>query len=265
MLITVSTTPLPCFDLSGRTIVVTGGAGWLGRPMVQALAEAGAKVVIASRDAERGETVVRDFVARGLSVSYLDYDQAEENSINTLLSRTIGLHGRVDVLVNNAALWPMRTRDAPLADFARSMQINATGLFGITRAFGEHMAAQQSGVIVNVGSSFGLVGPDFSLYQGLPVEGGLPDYFFHKGGMLQLTRYAAALYGPRGVRVNTLSLGPIRKRQSDELAYRFAARTLLRRMGSPAEVGGAVVFLASDASSFMTGSNLVVDGGYTSV
>ena len=109
-----------------------------------------------------------------------------------------------------------------------------------------------------------MVGPDFSLYEGL-AEGGLPDYFFHKGGMLQLTRYAAALYGSRGVRVNTLSFGPFRKHQSDELATRFAARTLLRRMGDPPEAGGAVVFLASDASSYMTGANLVIDGGYTAI
>ena len=254
-----------CFDLSGRVAVVTGGGGWLGRPMVEALAQAGGQVVIASRDEARAAGVLRDLSARGLAIGYVEYDQAEEASITRLLNRTIELHGRVDVLVNNAAVWPMRKRDAPLADFARSMQVNATGLFGITRAFGDYMATRGHGVIVNVGSMFGIVGPDISLYEGLPVEGGLPDYFFHKGGMLQLTRYAAALYGPRGVRVNTLSLGPFRKHQSDELAARFAGRTLLRRMGVPAEVGGAVVFLASDASSFMTGSNLVVDGGYTAI
>jgi NAD(P)-dependent dehydrogenase (short-subunit alcohol dehydrogenase family) len=126
------------------------------------------------------------------------------------------------------------------------------------------MAERGRGVIINIGSSFGMVGPDLSIYEGL-AEGGLPDYFFHKGGMLQLTRYAAALYGPRGVRVNTLSLGPFRKRQCDELAGRFAGRTLLGRMGDAQEVRGAVVFLASDASSYMTGSNLVLDGGYTAI
>ena len=144
------------------------------------------------------------------------------------------------------------------------LQVNATGLFAITRRFGDHMAARGRRVIINVGSAFGLVGPDFSLYEGIG-DGGFPDYFFHQGGLLQLTRYAAALYGPRGVRVNTLSLGPFRKRQPDELAARFAGRTLLGRMGAASEVRGAIVFLASDASSYMTGSNLVVAGGYTAI
>ncbi|MSU73340.1 MAG: SDR family oxidoreductase [Opitutus sp.] len=252
------------FDLHGRLAVVTGGAGWLGRPMVEALAEAGARVIIASRDAANAAGVVRACTDQGLSVEYLPYDQADEASIDALADRTAEMPGGVDILVNNAAQWPMRSRQAPLADFARSMQVNATGLFAITRRFGDHMAARGHGVIVNVGSVFGLVGPDFSLYEDIG-DGGFPDYFFHKGGLLQLTRYAAALYGPRGVRVNTLSLGPFRKRQPDELAARFAGRTLLGRMGAAPEVRGAIVFLASAASSYMTGSNLVVDGGYTAI
>jgi NAD(P)-dependent dehydrogenase (short-subunit alcohol dehydrogenase family) len=252
------------FNLAGRLAIVTGGAGWLGRPMVEALAEAGARVVIASRNAANAREVVRNLQERSLPVEFLEYDQAEETSIESLYERAVALQDRVDILVNNAAVWPMRSRTAPVADFARSMQVNATGLFAITLRFGEHMAQRGRGVIVNIGSTFGMVGPDFQLYEGL-TEGGLPDYFFHKGGMLQLTRYAAALYGPHGVRVNTLSLGPFRKRQSEQLASRFAGRTLLRRMGDKAEVGGAVVFLASDASSYMTGANLVIDGGYTAI
>lgn len=250
------------FGLHGRVAVVTGGAGWLGRPMATALAGAGAQVVIASRDAAAGDAFVR---ASGGTITYVKYDQSDEASINQLVAGVIASHGTIDILVNNAAAWPMKHRDAPLADFARSMQINATGLFGLTRAVGGHMAARGRGAIINVGSSFGLVGPDLSIYEGLASGGGLPDYFFHKGGMLQLTRYAAAHYGPKGVRVNTLSLGPFRKHQTDELAARFGRRTLLGRMGNAPEVGGAVVFLASDASSYMTGSNLVVDGGYTAI
>jgi NAD(P)-dependent dehydrogenase (short-subunit alcohol dehydrogenase family) len=252
------------FSLEGRVAVVTGGAGWLGRPMVEALAESGAFVIIASRNATAAGNVVRELVVRDLKAEHVIFDQGEPASVDALCSTVIEHHGKVDILVNNAALWPMRTRHAPIEDFARSMQVNSTGLFAITRRFGEHMAERGRGVIINIGSSFGMVGPDFSLYEGM-AEGGLPDYFFHKGGMLQLTRYAAALYGPRGVRVNTLSFGPFRKHQSDELAARFAARTLLRRMGDPQEVGGAVVFLASDASSYMTGANLVIDGGYTAI
>ncbi len=253
------------FNLQGKVAVVTGGAGWLGKPLTEALAEAGARVIIASRDAHTASQVVKEFAARDLQVEHFTYDQGDEKSIESLFVHVTQASGEVDILVNNAAAWTMRDRDAPLADFADSMRINVVGLFGITRRFGAHMAGRGKGVIINVGSSFGMVGPDFGIYERLPKQGGLPDYFIHKGGMLQLTRYAAALYGPQGVRVNTLSVGPIRKHQSDELASRFDRRTLLRRMGKPAEVQGAVLFLASDASSFMTGSNLVVDGGYTTI
>jgi NAD(P)-dependent dehydrogenase (short-subunit alcohol dehydrogenase family) len=127
------------------------------------------------------------------------------------------------------------------------------------------MSASGGGSVVNVGSAFGQVGPDFSLYEGIAPASGLPDYFIHKGGMLQLTRYFASAYGRHAVRVNTLVLGPFRKKQPEELANRFARRTLLQRMGDPAEVKGPLLFLASDASSFVTGSHVVVDGGYTTI
>jgi len=257
--------PATLFDLSGKVAVVTGGAGWLGRPMVAVLAAAGARVIIASRDAATAAEVVSSLSARGHVGEHVIYDQGDEASVENLFITVRERCGGADILVNNAAAWPMRSRTGPLEDFARSMQINATGLFCVTSRFAEDMAERGGGTIINIGSSFGMVAPDFELYEGLSVSGGLPDYFFHKGGMLQLTRYVAALYGPRGVRVNTLSLGPIRKHQSDELAARFSRRTLLRRMGRAEEVGGAVLFLASDASSYMTGSNMVFDGGYTAM
>lgn len=253
------------FDLAGQTAVVTGGAGWLGRPMVEVLAGHGARVIIASRDAETAARVIGEMGEPGQRVAHVRYDQGDGESVRALCDEVMTRCGAPHVLVNNAAAWPMRDRAAPVEDFARSMQINATGLFALTRAMGEAMAAAGRGSIINVGSSFGMVGPDFSIYEGLTPAGGLPDYFFHKGGMLQLTRYMAALHGRQGVRVNTLSVGPVRKKQSDALAARFSARTLLGRMGRPQDVQGAVLFLASAASGFMTGANLVVDGGYTAM
>ncbi len=255
----------PSFDLNGRVAVVTGGAGWLGRPMTEALASAGARVVVASRRGGAGAGVVDELKGNGVKVRHADFDQGEMDSAERLFDDVARHEGAADILVNNAAAWPMRSRSGPIEAFARSMQINATGLFAITRRFGDAMAARGRGSIINVGSAFGLVGPDFSIYSGLVPDAGLPDYFFHKGGMLQLTRYAAALYGPRGVRVNTLCLGPFRKHQSGELEKRFADRTLLGRMGNREEVAGALLFLASEASSYVTGSQLVVDGGYTAI
>jgi NAD(P)-dependent dehydrogenase (short-subunit alcohol dehydrogenase family) len=157
----------------------------------------------------------------------------------------------------------MANWDSPAADFARSMEVNATGLFLMTRAFGDHMASRgRGGSIINIGSIQGIVGPDFSLYEGLNWNSP-PDYFFHKGGLLQLTRFAAAKLGPRGVRVNAISPGGFYDGQDDRFVARYNARTFLNRMANESDLTGAVVFLASAASSYITGANLVVDGGYT--
>ena len=251
--------------MNGRVAIVTGGAGWLGSVMTEALAAAGAQVVIASRDGEVGGAFARSVVEAGYRVRHVAYDQGDEASIENLVGDVLGAEGRIDVLVNNAAAWPMRDRQGPIADFARSMQVNLTGLFSLTRRVARHMAATDGGSIVNVGSSFGQVAPDFAIYEGIAPNSGLPDYFIHKGGMLQLTRYFAAAFGKEKVRVNTLVLGPFRKKQTEELAARFAGRTLLQRMGDVREVQGPLLFLASDASSYVTGSHLVVDGGYTAI
>jgi NAD(P)-dependent dehydrogenase (short-subunit alcohol dehydrogenase family) len=132
----------------------------------------------------------------------------------------------------------------------------------MTRAFGMHMAGNRRGSIVNIGSIKGMVGPDLTLYEGLDW-GVPPDYFFHKGGMLQLTRYAAALLGPRGVRVNLLSPGGFYDGQDPRFVERYNARTFLGRMANESDLKGAIVFLASDASAYITGANLPVDAGYT--
>jgi len=242
--------------------VVTGGAGLFGRQIVEALAEAGARVFMASRNLEKLENQAEAFRQAGLNVSALQYDQAAEKSIHRLLQQVLEAAGRVDVLVNNSVLRCVKDWDSPAADFARSMEVNATGLFVITREFGEHMAAHGGGSIINIGSIQGLCGPDYTLYEGLNW-GSPPDYFFHKGGMVQLTRYAASRLGPQGVRVNTITPGGFFNAQDPRFVARYNARTFLGRMANQSDLKGAVVFLASDASAYVTGANLTVDGGYT--
>jgi NAD(P)-dependent dehydrogenase (short-subunit alcohol dehydrogenase family) len=144
----------------------------------------------------------------------------------------------------------------------RSMDVNATGVYLMCRIFGEHMAARGGGSVVNIGSIQGMVGPDFPLYEGLNMDAP-PDYFFHKGGMLQLTRYVAAKLGRKGVRVNTISPGGFFNDQDATFVERYNQRTYLGRMANETDLKGAVVFLASDASAYVTGANLAVDGGYT--
>jgi NAD(P)-dependent dehydrogenase (short-subunit alcohol dehydrogenase family) len=250
------------FSLKGKVAVVTGAAGLLGRQITRALAEAGATTFVAGRSLDRLETEAAAWREQGAQVHAMAFDQSHEDSIQALLDQVVGQAHTVDVLVNNAVERPMRDWSSPPGDFARSMAVNATGLFQILRCFGDAMAARGCGSIINIGSIQGIVGPDFTLYEGLDW-GTPPDYFFHKGGMVSLTRYAAATLGRRGVRVNCLSPGGLANRQDPVFVKRYCARTFLGRMAGPTDLLGAVVFLASDASAYVTGVNLVVDGGYT--
>jgi len=250
------------FDLGGRVALVTGGAGLFGRQIVEALAEAGARTFMASRNDDRLKEQAESFRRDGLEVGVFQYDQGSEQSINELLGQVLEAAGRIDALVNNSVLRPMKDWTSPAADFAKSMEVNATGLFLMTRAFGEEMANRGRGSIVNVGSIQGSVGPDCTLYEGLGW-GVPPDYYFHKGGLLQLTRYAAAKLGPRGVRVNAVSPGGFFNDQDPRFVERYNARTFLGRMANQYDLKGAIVFLASDASAYVTGANIAVDGGYT--
>jgi NAD(P)-dependent dehydrogenase (short-subunit alcohol dehydrogenase family) len=250
------------FRLNGKVALVTGGGGLFGRQIVRALAEAGAKVFVASRDVAKLEEQAKDLIAGGLNVSALELDQKSEESIKKVLGEIVALAGRVDILVNNSVLRTMRGWSSEAEAFAESMAVNATGIFMMTRTFGDYMALQGKGSIINIGSIQGSVGPDFMLYEGLNMDAP-PDYFFHKGGMLQLTRYAAAKLGPKGVRVNAVSPGGFLAGQDKTFINRYADRTFLGRLANETDLAGAIVFLASDASAYITGANIPVDGGYT--
>jgi NAD(P)-dependent dehydrogenase (short-subunit alcohol dehydrogenase family) len=252
------------FNLSGKTALVTGGSGLFGRQITEGLAQAGARTYIASRQTEASERFASQCRESGLSVIATTLDQSEEDSVEQLKEHLIREAGRVDILVNNAVLRTMANWSSPIAEFAKSMAVNATGLFAMTRCFGEHMAEQGGGSIINIGSIQGSIGPDFSLYRDLGWETP-PDYFFHKGGMLNFTRFAASKLGPRGVRVNVISPGGFFADQDPRFVERYAAKTMLGRMANATDLQGAVVFLASNASAYITGTNLFVDGGYTAM
>jgi NAD(P)-dependent dehydrogenase (short-subunit alcohol dehydrogenase family) len=253
---------LDSFRLQGKVALVTGGAGLYGRQIVEALAEAGARTFMASRNLDKLRAQAEVFRQAGLEVETLQYDQASEQSILEVLRQLIDTAGGVDILVNNSVARAMDDWSSPAADYAKSLEVNATGLFVITRAFGEHMAQRGRGSIINIGSIYGMGGPDYSLYEGLGW-GVDPDYFVHKGGMVQLTRFAAAKLGPRGVRVNVINPGGYFNNQDARFLPRYHARTFLGRMANDSDLKGAIVFLASDASQYVTGAALAVDGGFT--
>jgi NAD(P)-dependent dehydrogenase (short-subunit alcohol dehydrogenase family) len=250
------------FSLSGKVIVLTGGAGLYGRGLAGQVAAAGATLILASRNVEALKEIAAEENALGRRVHARLLDLADEASILRLQDEVWKTFGRVDGLINNAVARPMKTADAPLADWESSMKTNATGLFAISRAFGNAMAEQGSGSVVNIGSIQGIVGPDYTLYEGLNMHA-IPDYFFHKAGMVNLTRFFAAHYGPRGVRVNCVSPGGFLSGQHPTFVERYAQATFLRRMADESDLGGPVIFLLSDAARYVTGVNLPVDGGYT--
>ena len=256
---------LDMFSLEGKTALVTGGAGLYGRQIVRAVAEAGAKTYVASRGIEALEAVAAEFRGEGLDVTAFQYDQGEEASILALRDTILGKAGKLDILVNNAVLRSMKEGfESAASTFEASMRVNATGLFVTTRAFGDAMAEAGDGSIVNIGSIQGMIGPDPPIYRGTSMHAWAPDYFFHKGGMINFTRFIAAYYGSRSVRCNCLSPGGYRTDQHPEAFVRqYSDRTYLGRLANDTDLMGSVVLLASDASRYITGANIPVDGGYT--
>ncbi len=256
---------LDMFKLDGKVALVTGGAGNYGRQMVEALAEAGATVWTASRRLQPNEELAAELRSQGYDVHADAYDQSDEESIKALLARMIEKHGKVDILVNNSVLRPLRSFHCDPATFAESMAVNSTGLFLITRAFGDHMAEMGYGSIINIGSYMGDLGVNDTLYEGCPEASSriAPDYYFHKGGMHNLTRFMAGYYGPEGVRVNCLSLGGLFNNQHEAFLEQYKKATFLRRMANGTDIKGILVYLASDASAYTTGAVIPVDGGYS--
>ena len=261
------------FDLTGRTAIVTGAAGLLGRQHCRALAEAGAQVVATDRDQTALDALAAELGCPALAVAA---DVADPESVRHLLAETLRHTGRVDVLVNNAAINDMvenplaalessRFENYPLDLWRRSLEVNVTGVFLCSQIIGAEMARAGRGSIINIGSTYGVVAPDQSLY--LDPEGRQrffksPVYPTTKGAVLSFTRFLAAYWGKAGVRVNALSPGGVENGQDDFFVAEYSRRTPLNRMAAPQDFMGAVVFLASDASAYVTGANLLVDGGY---
>ena len=261
------------FDLTGRVAMITGATGMLGREYVDELARAGAAVVVTDVDQSRCECLAEDLRrATGTETLAVAADLTREADIDHLVARTVAQFGRIDVLVNNAAMNPApgsvdsESQFQPFEDYSRDLwereiAVNVTGPFLLTKRVGALMARAGSGVIVNVASTYGIVAPDHRIYS--PGQYKSVAYAVTKSAILNFTRYLAGYYGQHGVRVNTLSPGGVEAGQDPAFVERYAERTMLRRMARPGEYRRAILFLASDASSYMTGANLVVDGGWT--
>ena len=257
---------LDTFSLKGKKVLVTGGAGGYGTHVSEAVAEAGATTIIASRSEQKRQKVVQGLTEAGYEAHSYYLDQGKEEVIGKLHRELTERFGPMDVLINGAVLRPCHGYDCTLNEWRESMEVNSTGLLHITRLFAQEMIKQRSGSIVNVSSTYGMVAPTLSLYAGMPPAMGdaAGDYWFNKAGMINLNRYFAARLAEHNIRVNTISPGGLSSQGTVEpFLSRYCQATFLGRMAKPDDIKGAIVFLASDASAYITGINLPVDAGFT--
>ncbi len=255
------------FALDGKTACVAGGGGYLGGPVCEALARHGAHVVVADRRLDAARQTGRRLSAAGLSAEAIELDVVDEAAVAAAFDRIARRHGHLDVLVNATAFSTGKPMpEMTLADWEAGTRVTLGGAFVLGREAGRLMVAQQSGSIIQFGSMYGLVSPDFRVY-GTDMPANPPDYEAAKAGILQLVRYQAVEWAPRGVRVNAVVPGPFPHPQGPGGDRRFIRRLSRRvpmgRVGRAEEIAGAVVFLASEAASYVTGTYLVVDGGWT--
>lgn len=254
--------------LAGRIAVVTGAQGRLGPVWVATLAQAGATVV--GVDVRLGDAGA----AASAAVRHEQGDVVHKPSLERIRERIQERLGTPTILVNNAgidqppsaAVTTYRVEDISPEAFRETLDVNLVGTFNAIAVFGPPMAAEGRGAIVNIGSLYASVAPDPSFYDHLPVDPPFlkpPAYGASKAGVIQLTRYFARLWGPQGVRVNALSPGGVRDDQDPEFVQKYCARVPLGRMAEPTDLAQPLLFLASDASGYLTGQELRVDGGFT--
>jgi NAD(P)-dependent dehydrogenase (short-subunit alcohol dehydrogenase family) len=255
------------FSLAGRGVVVTGGGGHIGGAIALAASAAGAIVVVGGRHLEPLEAVVRSAAQLELQgrVVAVVADVAEARGLEALLDRVGAEAGSIDGWVNNAYTGPMASFDrGTRSDFEASLAAGLTNPMLATQAAAARMGA--GGSIVNIGSMYGIVSPQPRAYGAHPEFHSPPAYGAAKAGLIQFTRYAAVHLAPKGVRVNAISPGPFPSpvvQKSADFITELDARVPLGRIGTPEELGPPAVFLLSDASSYVTGHNLIVDGGWT--
>ncbi|PWH15605.1 MAG: short-chain dehydrogenase [Anaerolineae bacterium] len=263
------------FRLDHRVAIVTGGAGLLGKEFCRTLAEAGAKVVVADLNEAAAQGVAQRLQQAGWQALPLGVDVTSPEAVRNMVTQTLRTFNRVDILVNSAALDPKfdpqhgrhsnTFEEYPLELWNQALAVNLTGVFLCCQAVIPAMLEQGKGVIINLASIYGITAPDQRLYQreGQPPQYKPAYYPVTKAGVLGLTAYLAAYYGGKNIRVNALTPGGVYNEHDEAFVRAYSARTMLGRMAAKDDLNGALLFLASDASSYMTGANLIVDGGWS--
>jgi NAD(P)-dependent dehydrogenase (short-subunit alcohol dehydrogenase family) len=263
------------FGLAGRVAVVTGACGKLGPVWVDALVEAGARVAALDLPSAPPSPAFADVAARaGGAVVRLDCDITDRASIETASHAVLAQLGAPTVLVNNAGIdqppdspaGRHHLQDLPMDSFRRMVEVNLLGTFQVTQVFGALMAQHGGGSIINIGSLYASVSPDPRFYDHIVSDPPFlkpPAYGASKAAIINLTKYLATAFGPHNVRVNALSPGGVLGAQDEEFKHKFCARVPLGRMALHEDLVGPIQFLASDASAYVTGTELRIDGGFT--
>lgn len=257
-------------DLKGRVVVITGGAGHIGAEMAEALAELGATIVVLDIVQDQSEAVAKRLSRRyGAEALSHVVDLRDAQGIRSVPEFVRKHFGRLDVLINCAAMvgslelkgWVAPFQEQSLDVWREALEVNLTAPFLLTQACAELLAVSGCGSVVNVSSIYGMVGPDWRLYEGTPM-GNPAAYSASKGGLLQLTRWLATTLAP-AIRVNAITAGGVYRSTQEPFLSRYLTRVPAGRMATEEDFKGAVAYLASDLSLYMTGQNLVVDGGWT--
>ena len=256
------------FNLDGRVAVVTGGAGLIGYTLAQGLATFGAHTFIADINEDTAGKCAAELTAKGLRCSAVVLDILDVASISTGIAKILSKTGALDVWVNSAYPkskdWGLPFEKVSIDSWRIAVDSQMTSYCLCCREAAEAMRSRKRGSIINLGSTYGMVGPDFSIYEGTALT--MPAaYAAIKGGIINFTRYLASYYAKDGIRFNCISPGGVENNQAAPFVENYVRKTPLGRMAKPGDIAGAAVFLASDASAYVTGHNLVVDGGWTAV
>ncbi len=257
-------------DLSGRTALITGGAGFIGKSMIETIAELGANVVVLDRDLAAANDVAceirKKFSVKVIAIK-IDLERPEE--MLQIAPCLEDFTGRLDILINNAAFvgtsglqgWVVPFEQQSVETWRRALEVNLTAVFAMTQTCLKLLRRSSHGTVINTASIYGVVGPDMSLYENTSM-GNPAAYSASKGGVIQLTRWLATTLAP-DIRVNAISPGGLERGQPKAFQDKFVTRTPLKRMGAEEDLKGVTAFLASDLSSYVTGQNILVDGGWS--
>jgi len=257
------------FELKDKVVVLVGASGLLGQQYSESLSEAGANVVLADLNflncKKLESKLKKSYNVNPMSVKV---DITKKQSIIQMVKKVMKKYSKIDILINNA-IFPEgpKERSVEFENFSLSVwnkvvSVNLTGVFLCCQEIGKVMVKQKQGNIINISSIYGLTGADQRIY-GKSKLNSSPAYAVTKSGILNLTRYLASYWHDKGIRVNTLSLGGVQNNQDSSFTKNYSYKTMVGRMAHKDDYSGAIIFLASNTSSYMTGSNLVVDGGWT--